>query len=91
MKFYCLENFSFQLISTQLNIHLFLQEVDTGLLKLYAAMDYSSLLVFLNGLDVGCQPKEGVEVLQHYERYHALALFHLKLGEIDQALGVWAK
>lgn len=66
-------------------------EVDTALLKLYAAMDYPTLLVFLNSPDVGCQPREGVDVLQHFERYHALALFHLKLGENDQALSVWAK
>ncbi|XP_015915375.1 transforming growth factor-beta receptor-associated protein 1 [Parasteatoda tepidariorum] len=66
-------------------------EMDTSLLKLYAEYDYPSLLSFLAGADVGCQPKEGVEVLQKYERYHALALFHLKLGDNDLALNVWAK
>ncbi|KAG8197505.1 hypothetical protein JTE90_007243 [Oedothorax gibbosus] len=66
-------------------------ETDTALLKLYAEMDYPALLTFINGPDIGCQPKEGVDVLFRYERYHALALFHLKLGENDLALGIWSK
>ncbi|GIY25978.1 transforming growth factor-beta receptor-associated protein 1 [Caerostris darwini] len=66
-------------------------EIDTALLKLYAEMDYTTLLQFLSGTDIGCQPKEGVEVLHRFQRYHALALFHLKLGENDSALGIWSK
>ncbi|XP_055953561.1 transforming growth factor-beta receptor-associated protein 1-like [Argiope bruennichi] len=66
-------------------------EIDTALLKLYTEMDYSALLSFLNTTDIGCQPKEGVEVLHRFQRYHALALFHLKLGENDLALSIWSK
>ncbi|XP_054708029.1 transforming growth factor-beta receptor-associated protein 1-like [Uloborus diversus] len=66
-------------------------EVDTALLKLYAALDYPALLSLLGSSDLGCQPREGVDILSHYKRYHALALFHLKLGETDQALAVWSK
>lgn len=66
-------------------------EVDTAVLKLYAEMDSRNLIPFINSVDTGCHAKESVDSLQKYEQYHALAIFHSKLGENDKALVIWSR
>ncbi|CAH1787440.1 unnamed protein product [Owenia fusiformis] len=64
-------------------------EIDTALLKLYAELDPSKLLMFI-GKSV-CKLSDCVELLEKHERFHALGLLYRYNGQHANALQVWKR
>ncbi|XP_023220764.1 transforming growth factor-beta receptor-associated protein 1-like [Centruroides sculpturatus] len=66
-------------------------EIDTAILKLYAATNSPNLLNLVGNSQIVCDNKECIQYLTQCEKYHALAIFHHNLKENDKSLQIWAR
>lgn len=66
-------------------------EIDSAILKLYAATNSPNLLSLVASTEIFCDNKECIQYLTQCEKYHALAIFYHTLKENEKALQIWAR